>query len=129
MSEIFMSLEMLDALQKLSALLETEDALPRTLQTVVDLSATTLPGCDAAGVTVLNGGRERTAAASHDFTLEIDNHQYETGEGPCVSSLHEGEVIAIEAIAVETRWPDFCRKAQASGLRSTLALPIGAEGS
>jgi GAF domain-containing protein len=128
MAQLDISPEILDALQKLSALLETEDSLERTLQTVVDLSVEVLPGCDAAGVTLRVKGQDRTAAASDAYTLSIDNIQYESGEGPCVQALERNEVVRIDDISQETRWPGFTKQAAQQQLRSTLSHPLHEDG-
>lgn len=124
MSKLEMSPEILEALQKLSALLETDDAFERTLETVVGLSVTTLPGCDAAGITLRVDGEHRTAAASDLYTLEIDKIQYESAEGPCLTALERGEEQQIEDVSTESRWPEFGRRAAKSGFRSGASFPL-----
>ncbi len=52
MSKLEISPDLLRALQELSSLLESEDALDRTLNAVVTLATVALPGCDSAGVTL-----------------------------------------------------------------------------
>jgi GAF domain-containing protein len=128
MAQLDVSPDLLDALHKLSSLLASDDAFQQTLQTVVDLSVGTLPGCDAAGVTLRIRGKDRTAAASDSFTLAIDNIQYEQGEGPCVHALENDEVVRIEDISQESRWPDFTRQAAQSQLRSSLSQPLRENG-
>jgi GAF domain-containing protein len=127
-SKLEMSPEILNALQQLSSLLESEEALGRTLQTVVELSTSTLEGCDAAGVTLGADGKERTAAASDDYALEIDDIQYDTNEGPCLDAMKQGERFIIEAISDESRWPEFCRRAAGHGFKSSLSLPLRVNG-
>ncbi|MEA2476279.1 MAG: hypothetical protein QOF16_379 [Actinomycetota bacterium] len=124
MSRPDISLELVDGLQRLSALLGSDNVLEETLQTVVDLSVATLPGCDSAGVTVRAHGRDTTAAATDAYTLEIDKIQYSNDEGPCVSSLEESVVKQIDAVSEESRWPDFCKQAADKGLKSVLSLPL-----
>jgi GAF domain-containing protein len=126
-AKLEMSPEILAALHQLSLLLESDDAFERTLSTVVDLSASTVPGCDSAGITVRIKGRDQTAAASDDYTLEIDKIQYETGEGPCLTALESGEPQFIEQISEETRWPRFSELASGHGLRSSASFPLPLE--
>lgn len=128
MSKLEMSPEILEALQKLSSLLESEDAFERTLHTVVDLSVSTLPGCDSAGVTLRVDGRDKTAAASDHYTLEIDRIQYDSHEGPCLTALETGEVQQIRDVTEESRWPEFCRRAAADGFRSGTSIPLRVNG-
>ena len=119
-----MSPEQLDALQKVSSLLESDEALDKTLRSVVDLSVAALPGCDAAGVTLMMDGKKRTAAASDDYTLELDHIQYEADEGPCVDAMRHNEMMMIESISKESRWVNFRRRAEEKGLRSSVSHPL-----
>lgn len=128
MSKLEMSPEILEALQKLSSLLEAEDAFERTLHTVVDLSVSTLPGCDSAGITLRVENSDMTAAASDHYALGIDKIQYETSEGPCLSALESGEPQRIVRISEETRWPEFCKRAEREGLQSSASFPIRVNG-
>ena len=128
MSKLEMSPEILDALQKLSALLEAEDAFERTLQIVVDLSVGTLPGCDASGITLRVKDTNATAAASDHYALGIDKIQYETGQGPCLSALESGEMQRIQSVSDEARWPEFCKRAESDGLRSSASFPLRVNG-
>ena len=128
MSKLEVSSEILEALQKLSSVLEGEDSLEHTLQTVVDLSVATLPGCDSAGVTLRIAGQDTTAAATDDFTLEIDRIQYETDDGPCLEALERQETISVESLSEETRWPEFRRRASSRDLKSSLSQPLRDDG-
>lgn len=123
-----MSPEIIDALQKLSSLLESEDAFERTLATVVDLSVSTLPGCDSAGITLRVNGRPQTAAASDHYTLEIDKIQYESQEGPCLEALESGEPRQIKDVSEETRWAQFVERATRQGFRSAASFPLTING-
>lgn len=129
MSKLEISPEILTALQELSALLECDDSIDRTLQTVVELSVATLPGCDSAGVTLRAAGQTRTAAASDEYALSIDEIQYDLDDGPCVEALEREVAIHIDSVAEETRWPQFVRRASEKGLRSSVSQPLRPEGS
>lgn len=128
MAKLDMSPEILHALQKLSSLLESEDAFERTLKTVVDLACSTLPGCDSAGVTLRIDGRDTTAASSDSYTLELDKIQYDSDQGPCVEALETGVPQFIDAISDETRWPEFRERAASQGLRSSASFPLRTNG-
>ena len=124
MAKLEISPEILDALHQLSLILESEDAFDRTLATVVDLSVSTVPGCDSAGITVRIDGHDRTAAASDHYALEIDKIQYQTSEGPCLTALESGELQHIEDVSEETRWPRFRELAADQGFRSGASFPL-----
>ena len=127
-AKLDISPELIDALQKLSSLLESQDALEQTLTTIVNLSVAALPGCDSAGVTLRIKGKHLTAAASDEYALEIDKIQYDSNEGPCVYALENSEFQHIDAVSEETRWPEFCRRAAERGFRSSISFPLNQNG-
>jgi GAF domain-containing protein len=128
MSKLEMSPEILETLRELSSLLESEDSFERTLRSVVDLAASTLPACDSAGITLRVNGKYSTAAASDLHSLEIDNIQYDAGEGPCLTALELGEPQRIEAVSEETRWPEFTARASRDGFGSSASFPLSMNG-
>ncbi|MFN2594625.1 MAG: GAF and ANTAR domain-containing protein [Actinomycetota bacterium] len=129
MAKLDISPEILDALQKLSSLLEGENAFERTLSTVVDLSVSTLSGCDSAGVTIRVNGKNTTAASSDGYTLELDKIQYDSDQGPCLETIDVGEPHYIDSITEDSRWPEFRERASAEGLRSSASFPLRMNGS
>lgn len=128
MSQVEISPEILETLQRLSTLLEPDPSLQNTLQSVAELSVAAVGGCESAGVTLRPEHHHITAAASDDYTLEIDKIQYETGEGPCVAAMEESRFMQIETVAEEKRWPQFCRQAAGKGFKSCLSYPLDNNG-
>src|SRR4051812_4967942 len=115
------------AIRQLGEMLLSEETLDTTLQRVVMLARESIDGCDAAGVTLIERGKPSTAAATDDWTLEIDAAQYDAGEGPCLQTSTSGQFCVAPDVAHEERWLDFCERAFALGLRSALALPLTIE--
>jgi GAF domain-containing protein len=122
--EISFRPEVLDHLNQLHGLLESEESLQSTLERIAQLATVTIPGCDSGGVTVMQKGKPSTAGATDDFTLKIDADQYGAGQGPCLQAFEQQQVVAIKDIADETRWPRFVAAAARDGLRSSLSLPL-----
>lgn len=129
LSKLEVSPELLEGLQQLSSLLESDDALHETLDGIAALPVKAIPGCDSAGVTLRVDHKVTTAAASDAFTLEIDHIQYDTRQGPCLEALETGEFREIKAVSVEDRWPEFCLRAGEKGFGSNLSFPLTANGS
>lgn len=124
MSQSEISTELVDALEKPSELLASDDGLKETLDSISALSVTVMSGCDGAGVTLQTDGVVGTAAASDDYTLEIDKIQYDTGEGPCLEALKQSRFFEIKDVSREDRWPEFCRRAAELGFKSSLSFPL-----
>ena len=117
--------DLIDNLNELHGLLLSEEAtMQDTLERVAKLACATLDGCDAAGVTLVEDSEAITAAATNDFTLKIDRAQYENDEGPCLQAMRTQEVVLVEDIETDQRWPRFSEAAAKSGLKSSLSLPL-----
>jgi GAF domain-containing protein len=95
-----------------------------TLAQVVALAATTIEGCDFAGIFLLESDVLTTPASSDPLVTEIDALQHSFGEGPCLAALEEGIGFYAGDLADDERWTTFGPQAVARGIRSVLALPL-----
>lgn len=119
--------EIIEHLNELHGLLVSEETLQSTLQRVVELARATIDGCDAAGVSLIENSEVSTAAATDEFTLRIDRDQYKTREGPCLQALSTQEVVIVDDVASDPRWPSFAKEASGHGVASVLSLPLGVQ--
>jgi len=95
-----------------------------TLHRVCDLTVRAIPGADLAGITMIVEGRQNTAVFTDELAPEIDEAQYDTGEGPCVEAFQTGEIRQISSTLEPGQWPAFRRSAARHGINSTLSLPL-----
>jgi len=107
-----------------SGLLLTEENQETTLRRVSDLAVRSIAMCDAVGVTLFVDGKATTRAATGGLVYEVDYYQYDISEGPCLATMVDGEVIEVEDMASEQRWPRFCRHAAERGVHSSLSFPL-----
>ena len=113
------------ALAELSGVLLDDEGLESTLQRVAALACRTIPGCTAAGVTLVAGdGTPETAAFTHDVVLEVDRRQYDAGDGPCIDALRERRINRSASSEARRRWPEFASRAEEVGFTSFLAAPL-----
>ena len=99
-----------------------------TLTSVVDLAVTTIEGCDFAGIVLLDdGGKLSTPVHTHPLVVEADALQELCGEGPGLDAIAQRSVFYAEDLDTDHRWPDFSRRAAATGLRSVLSFPLSAD--
>ncbi len=94
------------------------------LQEIADLSCQTIPGCDFAGMSFVQGKTIETPAQTHPAVGELDALQSEIGEGPCVDAIAEHETFYVEDLDSESRWPTFAPKAVERGMASMLSLRL-----
>ncbi|HEX4981002.1 MAG TPA: anti-sigma factor antagonist [Ilumatobacteraceae bacterium] len=94
------------------------------LRLVTVLAGATVEGADGVSVTLERHGRHSTVASTNDTVLLMDDHQYETGEGPCLAAAAEGHWFHSESLADEGRWPAFVPRALEEGIASILSTPL-----
>jgi GAF domain-containing protein len=105
------------------ALLEDE-SLDAALDRVAAISLRTLPGCDGAGVSLVEHEKVTTAAATDETVKAVDSEQYRTGEGPCLEAIRQGTPFTVESMTEDKRWPEFGPRAASNGILSSLSMPL-----
>ncbi len=99
--------------------------LDATLASIVNAAARSLPEIDHVGITVAHrDGRMETRAASDQFVRDLDDLQYDVGEGPCVYAMDAHPVVKVDHARTEERWPRFIPPAVQRGLRAQLGLQL-----
>jgi GAF domain-containing protein len=116
-----------ESLAALSRFFVGAGTMQETLDHVAHLTVAAVEPAQYAGLTMIVEGRQRTAVFTHPEVPEIDQAQYDTGEGPCLAAFETGEVHIIESTDEPGRWPEFRRTAARHGIRSTLSVPVVAE--
>jgi GAF domain-containing protein len=83
----------------------------------------------SCGMTLRQRGRPpATAACSDPLASQVDEVQYQTGDGPCLHAVRHGQQVRIDDLFTHGRWPRFARQAVSLGIRSCLALPLIVDG-
>jgi GAF domain-containing protein len=120
--------EMLERrLGELSTMLLAEETVDTTLRRVAALSVSSIPACNAAGVSLAHDGQITTSVATDGVALRVDSHQYSVDEGPCLEAVRTGHQVRIDSMKNETRWPKFT-KAAATEVSASLSLPLRVRG-
>lgn len=89
----------------------------------LSLTCEFVPGARWASLTY-RPGRPRTLAASDPHAAALDEFQYRTGAGPCLTALATATTVASD-FATEDRWPEFTALALADGTaKASLSLPL-----
>ena len=97
-----------------------EDALQRALELAIDI----VPGCEQAGISVQRSRIVETPASVGPLAKACDRLQEQLGRGPCVTALRDADVVRIDDILTDGRWPDFAEGAAQLGLRSMFACRL-----
>jgi GAF domain-containing protein len=107
--------------------LQGETGAQDTMDKAVELAVTMIPSCESAGISMAHRGERRidTPAATSPTALQVDELQYEFGQGPCLSAIHDEEVVYCRDLAREQRWDAWGpRTAEATGIRSMLCFRL-----
>ena len=83
-----------------------------------------VPAADLIGITMLVEGRHRTAVFTDETAPEVDQAQYDTGDGPCLQAFHDQQIQVIASTHHDGPWPAFRAAAAAHGIGSTLSFPL-----
>src|SRR4051794_19273492 len=112
-----------DALAKASAALVAETDIAGFLASLLK-SAVDVLQIDACGILVEDGDRLDLLAASSHAASELELHQAQLDEGPCVDAHESGSAVNVHGSELAARWPEFGRTMLDSGFSSVHASPL-----
>ena len=115
---------LIDLHESLARVALTGRDLDEVLSEITTVARKAIPAVDAASITLIRGEKAFTAAYDGQMALDADELQYERGYGPCVDAGLAGQVMAIDDMTTEQRWPDYCRVVAARGIGSSLSIPL-----
>lgn len=126
-SEFAASVQLEDALVALSALLLSTPSVEAYLGRVADLAVQVFDPPATCGVSLYVDDSPVTVASSGAVAGQVEETQYQAGEGPCLHSMRTGETVDVPDLTADDRWPDYRTHALALGLGSchTIALSDG----
>jgi GAF domain-containing protein len=67
-------------------------------------------------------------AATHERARSVDESQYRRGDGRCLTAIREREAVTVKDYPADPRWPDIGADSLEIGIRSSLSLPLQAQG-
>lgn len=103
-------LEMARIFGDVARALVAEDTLQDTLDRIVQLAVDTIVGCDFAAVSLMERRKIHTAASTGDVPERVDAIQYDVDDGPCLDAIEDHEVVQVDDLSKEQRWPGFSQR-------------------
>jgi hypothetical protein len=96
------------------------------LSRIVAVASRAVPGAEHAAISLVTGnGAPRTDPTSDELPPQIDQIQYQTGEGPCVQALTTSDLVLTNDLMTAPDWPAFARRAvEEAGIRSMLSFRL-----
>jgi GAF domain-containing protein len=113
-----------DAYRELAAITLSDHSVESVMDKVASLAKQTIANADDVSVTLRGNGESTSVAFTGRLSLALDERQYEKGYGPCIAAVDGGEIMHIEDMNDEQRWPDWAAEAVAQGAGSSLSLPL-----
>jgi GAF domain-containing protein len=101
------------------------------LDSIVSVILQSLPEIDHAGITVVHrDGRIETKAWSGSLVTDLDDIQFALNEGPGIDAIDPAirqDVVRVDNVRHEQRWPRYIKAAVDAGLCSQLGLRLYTE--
>ena len=119
-----MSDDLVNSLQELADVLQTQRTLGGTLASIAEATTVSVPGCDAATIAISIGGRPATAAMTATVALELDLVQYDNDDGPCLTSFRTANALRIDLYEQGDVFPHVAIAARRVGIRAVLVGPV-----
>ncbi len=113
-----------EALERLGRSSLRDLSMESLLQSLADLTRRVMPGDPEASVTLLVKDEPSTVVDTGPLALDLDEAQYERGDGPCLHAARTGVTTEIVDTRADGRWPDYARRAAEHGNLSVLSVPL-----
>ena len=113
-----------DAFRELARIDFSGHSIESLMRELSEITKRTVPGAEEVSVTFLEGDTPKTVAFTGALALDLDERQYERGYGPCLDGTAAGEIVSIDDMGTEDRWPDWARVAVERGCGSSLTVPV-----
>jgi GAF domain-containing protein len=102
--------------------------LSAMLTEITRIARRAMPSVEAASITLIRGEEPFTVAHDGQMALDADELQYERGYGPCMDAGRAGQMLVIDDMRSDQRWPDYAQHAAARGVLSSLSVPLPFQG-
>jgi GAF domain-containing protein len=117
-----------ESIAQMEAVLRDTENVGVFLRDLAVLAARSVGEDLSCGIMLRPGAAPQAVASSDLMASEVDELQYNLGTGPCLHSMRSGERICIDDLVFDQRWWEYAVRALARGVRSSLSVPLSAQG-
>jgi GAF domain-containing protein len=117
-----------ESIAELQAVLLGTENVDVFLRDLAVLAARSVGEGLSCGITLQPGAAPQTVASSDVLASQVDELQYVLKEGPCLHAMRSGERVRIDDLVFDQRWWEYAVRALARGVRSSLSIPLSAQG-
>ncbi len=119
-----------DALSTVARTLQEEHGdVEGTLQAITAGAVATVPRAEGCSISyVIGHSLVEPRASTSELPRRLDLMQQELGQGPCLDAIWENEVVRVDDMTSEQRWPAFAQQSAALGVRSMMCFQLFVHG-
>jgi GAF domain-containing protein len=100
-----------------------------TLRAIAASAVESVDAAEQCGITyVIGRSTVESRAATGVLPRSVDALQERLGEGPCLDAVRDEDVVRVDDVATDGRWPVFAREAARLGVGSMLCFQLFVEG-
>ncbi|MCW2667572.1 MAG: hypothetical protein JWN57_2534 [Frankiales bacterium] len=112
------------AFEELARITLADHSLETVMEKISALTKSSIPGASEVSVTLVEQGEPRTVAFTGQLAIAMDERQYARGYGPCLDSIAGAELVRIDSMQAEQRWPEYVQDGLRHGVGSSLSIPV-----
>ena len=117
--------EVVESVTALSRLVVADEDVGSTVGQIAKLAVHAIDGAEVCSISLTRKGEITTVASTADIGVQIDELQYESKEGPCLSSMEKEATFHIPYMEQDTTWPTFSKRVVAdTGVKSMLSYVL-----
>ncbi|MGY1638825.1 GAF domain-containing protein [Geodermatophilus sp. SYSU D00742] len=109
---------------RMSGLLLSEETVATALGLASSLALDTVPGAVGAGVSVVDERGRRSSGSTDARVEQADALQYVLDEGPCLAAAAGRQLVRVDDLAADRRWPRWAAAVAPLGLRAAMSAPL-----
>ena len=118
-----------ESIAEMEAVLLGTENVDAFLRDLAVLAARSVDEDLSCAIMLQRGAVPRAVASSDVMASEVDELQYSLGTGPCLHAMRSGERVCVDDLVFDQRWWEYALRAVARGVRSSLSIPLSAQGS
>jgi GAF domain-containing protein len=117
-----------ESIAQMEAVLRDTENVGVFLRDLAVLAARSVDEDLSCGIMLRPGAVPQAVASSDLMASEVDELQYNLGKGPCLHAMRSGERVCVDDLVFDQRWWEYAVRALARGVRSSLSIPLSAQG-
>jgi GAF domain-containing protein len=119
-----------DVMSRVARKLQEEHGdVEATLRAITGSATRIVPKAEACGISyVTRRSKVEPRAWTSDLPKDVDSLQERLKQGPCLDAVWEQQVVRVDDVAADQRWPQFAQQAAELGVGSMMCFQLFVDG-